>query len=371
MRIIMHVDMDSFFTSCEILRKPELKGKPIVVGADPKEGKGRGVVSTASYEARKYGIYSGMPISIAYKKCKNCIFLPVDYEYYLKISKKIMELLKSKTDRLEVASIDEAYLDMSTLKDYEKAKEVANQIKKEIAEIGLTCSIGIGPNKLIAKIASDFQKPNGLTVVKEEDVIEFLKPLEVKKIPGIGPKTSEILKQNGIETISDLQKVNKNTLREWFGKFGEEMYNFARGIDDSEIITKYEAKSFSRENTFEKDTYSIKIIEEVIDIISKELAKEIQNESKRFKTVTLKIRFKDFETHTSSLTITKFSNSEENIKEIAKMLLRKFYPFEKPVRLIGVKISNLIHENKIEKEKSEKGVKKITEYLEDEETKKL
>jgi DNA polymerase IV (DinB-like DNA polymerase) len=364
MRIIMHVDMDSFFTSCEVLRKPELKGKPIVVGADPKGGKGRGVVSTASYEARKYGVHSGMPISIAYKKCPECMFLPVDYEYYLGMSKRIMEVLKKKTDKLEIASIDEAYLDMTPLQDYKKVEEVAKQIKKEIFEIGLTCSIGIGPNKLIAKIASDFNKPDGLTVVKEEDAIEFLKPLEVRKIPGIGPKTNEFLKQNGIETISDLQKVDKNKLKEWFGKFGEEIYNYARGIDESELITEYEAKSFSREHTFEKDTYSIERIERVIDIISQELAKEIRNENKRFKTVTLKIRFKNFETHTSSETMTEFSNSEKDIKSIAKMLLQKFYPFEKPVRLIGIKVSNLIPKSEIENKKKERGITKITEYLE-------
>jgi nucleotidyltransferase/DNA polymerase involved in DNA repair len=354
MRIIAHVDMDSFFTSCEVLRRPELKGKAIVVGADPKGGKGRGVVSAASYEARKYGIHSGMPISIAYRKCPNCVFLPVDYEYYLKISQKVMEILRRKTNKLEIASIDEAYLDLTYLQSYDRAKEIALEIKREIAQLGLTCSIGIGPNKLISKIASDFQKPDGLTIVRNEQVIEFLKPLEVRVIPGIGPKTSEFLKQNGVSRIADLQAIDRDKLREWFGKFGDEIYNYARGIDDSELITEWEPKCLSREHTFERDTFSIRKIRNTLGTFASELAKEIKEEGKKFRTVTIKIRFSDFETHTASKTSKEPSDSERDIENAAKDLIQKFLPFKKAVRLIGLKISNLTS--------TEKKVK-ITEYL--------
>lgn len=358
MRIIAHVDMDSFFTSCEEIRRPELKGKPIVVGADPKKGKGRGVVSTASYEARKYGVKSGMPISIAYRKCPSCIFLPVDYEYYLEVSKKIMNELKKYTTKIEIASIDEAYLDLSEADNYENAKEIAERIKSEIKKQGLTCSIGIGPNKLIAKIASDYKKPDGLTVVEPDKVNEFLRPLNIRAIPGIGPKTSEFLKRKGIEIIAQLQELTLDELKQMFGKFGEEIYKYARGIDESELITEYIPKSFSREYTFEEDTDDLDQINKILDFIADELEEEIKQVRFLFRTITLKIRFKDFETHTVSKTMKEYSSKKEDIKRIGKQLLIRFYPFEKKIRLIGLRVSNL-------KDINEKEPKlKISDYLE-------
>ncbi|MCS7109391.1 MAG: DNA polymerase IV [Candidatus Micrarchaeota archaeon] len=330
----------------------------MVVGADPKGGKGRGVVSTASYAARKFGVKSGMPISIAYKKCPNCIFLPVDFEYYLEVSNKVLNVLRKYSKRIEVASIDEAYLDLSYAENYEKAIEITKEIKKEIKNIGLSCSIGIAPNKLIAKIASDYQKPDGLTVVRPNEVVDFIKPLNVKAIPGIGPKTSEFLKERKIETIEQLQKLGKEELKEWFGKFGEEIYDFARGVDDSELITEYSPKSFSREHTFEVDTKNIELMYEIISIFAEELENECKKENKKFKTVTLKIRFEDFETHTKSKTI-QYSDSKEEIKKIGIQLLNEFYPFEKRVRLIGLKVSNFSTDN--EKEKRKHG--RITDYF--------
>ncbi len=340
MRIILHIDMDSFFTSCEELRRPELKGKPIIVGADPRGGNGRGVVSTASYAAREYGIHSGMPISIAYKKCPNCIFLPVDFELYVPLSQKIMGILRNYSDKVEPASIDEAYLDLSECKDYTEAVKTAEKIKEEIRKIGLSSSVGIGPNKLIAKIASDYQKPDGLTVVRENNAEDFLKPMNVRKIPGIGPKTSEFLKERGIETIRDLQKITKEELKETFGKFGETMYYFSRGIDDSEVITEYETKSYSKEFTFQKDTKSMEMLRDVTLVMAEELSKELETGKKRFKTVTLKIRFSGFETHTASLTLKEYAGGKEEIYATTNKLLQKFLPLEKAVRLIGIKVSN-------------------------------
>jgi DNA polymerase IV (archaeal DinB-like DNA polymerase) len=205
MRVILHVDLDAFFPSVEVREHPELKGKPVVVGADPKEGKGRGVVSSASYEARKYGVRSALPISRAWKLCPNCVYLRPHFDLYIKASNSIMKILKSHADKFEQGGIDEAYLDISSrVKDFDEAGEFAKKLMEEVLDKEkLTCSIGVAPNKMVAKIASDYKKPYGLTVVKEEDVTGFLFPLKVRKIPGVGPKTDRRLKELKIETVSD------------------------------------------------------------------------------------------------------------------------------------------------------------------------
>src|SRR5512137_643764 len=197
MRVILHIDLDAFFPSVEAREHPEYKGKPVVVGADPKEGKGRGVVSSASYEARKFGIRSAMPISQAWKLCPDCVYLRPHFNLYIPASNNIMYILKSHADKFEQGGIDEAYLDISSrVKDFDEAEEFAKSLMDEVLEkTHLTCSIGVAPNKMIAKIASDFKKPYGLTVVKPEDVNGFLLPLKVRKIPGVGPKTERSLKE--------------------------------------------------------------------------------------------------------------------------------------------------------------------------------
>lgn len=203
MRVILHVDLDAFFPSVEVREHPELKGKPVVVGADPKGGTGRGVVSSASYEARKYGIRSALPISRAWKLCPNCVYLRPHFDLYIKASNNIMKILKNHADKFEQGGIDEAYLDISSqVKDFDEAGEFAKRLMEEVLdEEKLTCSIGVAPNKMVAKIASDYKKPYGLTVVKEEDVKGFLSPLKVRKIPGVGPKTDRRLKELKIETV--------------------------------------------------------------------------------------------------------------------------------------------------------------------------
>ena len=191
MRIILHVDLDAFFPSVEVREHPELKDQPVVVGADPKEGKGRGVVSSASYEARKYGVRSALPISRAWKLCPDCVYLSPHFDLYIPASNSIMKILKSHADKFEQGGIDEAYLDISSqVKDFDEAREFAKRLMEEVLEKeNLTCSAGVAPNKLVAKIASDFKKPYGLTVVKEDDVKRFLFPQKAGKIPGVGPKT--------------------------------------------------------------------------------------------------------------------------------------------------------------------------------------
>ena len=247
-RIIMHIDMDYFYAAIEERENPELREKPVVVGADPKKGRGRGVVSTCNYKAREFGIKSGLPISKAYKLCKDCVFLPVNMELYQKVSEKIMDTLRKYSEKSEQVSIDEMFLDISRkAKGFADAEKLAKKIKKEILEKEkLTCSIGIGPNRLIAKIASDFKKPDGLTAVKPDKVYDFISPMNVRKLWGIGPKTAEILKEMGIETVKQLSKAKQDKLIEEFGSFGHEMHLMSKGIDESEVEESFEIKSIGR-----------------------------------------------------------------------------------------------------------------------------
>jgi DNA polymerase IV (DinB-like DNA polymerase) len=343
MRIILHVDLDAFFASVEEREHPEYKGKPIVVGANPKEGKGRGVVSTANYEARKYGIHSGMPISKAYKLCPNAIYLPVNFILYEKVSENIMNILRKFADKFEQVSIDEAYLDISgKVKDFEEAKQLAIKIKNEILEKEkLTCSIGIAPNKLVAKIASGFQKPNGLTIVRPEEVKSFLSPLSVDEIPGIGKKTKEVLERIGIKTIGELAKTEVSKLVEMFGKIGIYFYLAANGIDESEVEETYEAKSIGREITFETDTDNVELLHETMENLARETIEELKAKGLTYKTVTLKIRYEDFETHTHSKTLNLPSDSFEVLISVGRKLLEPFLYSGKKIRLIGIRVSKL------------------------------
>jgi len=216
-RIILHVDMDSFYASVEQRRAPSLKGRPVVVGSDPKGGIGRGVVSTCSYEAREFGIHSGMPISQAYKLCPDAVYLRVDMQLYKEVSCRVMEILRSEAGRFQQVSVDEAYLDISEkVRDHERAIKIAQEIKAKIrAQEGLTCSIGIASTRSAAKIASDLDKPDGLTVVEPDRVAGFLEPLEVRRLQGIGRKNEEILHGLGIQTIGQLARFDRNWRREW------------------------------------------------------------------------------------------------------------------------------------------------------------
>ncbi|RJS80739.1 DNA polymerase IV, partial [Candidatus Bathyarchaeota archaeon] len=301
-RIIFHVDMDHFFTAIEERKHPEFKGKPVIVGADPKGGKGRGVVSTCNYEARKFGVRSGMPISRAWKLCPEAVYLPVNYELYTKVSSKIMAILRKYADKFEQWGIDEAFLDVSSkVKDYAEAERLARQIKLEIYEReGLTCSIGIGPNKLVAKIASDFQKPDGLTVVKAEDVEKFLSPLPVRKLLWVGRKTEQKLRAMGIRTIGDLARFDPTVLAEAFGVMGTQLYLMAHGIDRSEVEERGEIKSISRERTFEEDTNDFELVLETLEKLAEEVHGDVLEQNLYFKTVTVKVRYENFETHTHS-----------------------------------------------------------------------
>ncbi len=340
-RIILHVDMDSFFASVEVREKPELIGKPVVVGADPKGGKGRGVVSTCSYEARKYGIKSGMPISRAYKLCPTAVFLPVNFPLYIRASSEVMNILRNYSEKFQQVSIDEAYLDVSNVGSFEAARELALKIKKEIMEKEkLTCSIGVGPNKIVAKIASDYKKPDGLTVVEPSHVREFLSPLPVRKIPGVGKKTEAELKTMGIEKIGQLAECDVQLLISRFGKWGIYMHELANGIDESEVREEECCKSISRETTFEQDTDDPEILNLTMEELAEDVHKSLIEEGFLFKTLTIKVRYKGFITLTRAHTLLHYTDEPGIIKDTAKTLLKEFID-GKMIRLIGVRLSRL------------------------------
>jgi DNA polymerase IV (DinB-like DNA polymerase) len=342
-KVILHIDLDAFFASVEEVNRPEIKGRPIIVGADPKQGKGRGVVSTCNYEARKFGIHSAMPISHAWNLCPEAIYLPVNMSLYEEISKRIINILKSFADRLEQVSIDEAFLDIShKVADLKEAKILAKTIKSIIVDReSLTCSIGIGPNKLVAKIASDHKKPNGLTIVSEDKVRKFLAPLNVEKLVGIGSKTKERLNSMGIKTIDDLASYNINKLKDIFGVWGEEFHRMAHGIDESEIIEEWMPKSFSREYTFDQDTSDLNKIKFIVNKLCEEVTLETKDTGFSFRTITVKIRYENFETHTHSKTLSFPTSSTEIMKNTSMMLLSSFLGSDRKIRLVGIRASNL------------------------------
>jgi DNA polymerase IV (DinB-like DNA polymerase) len=339
-RIILHLDMDYFFAQIEEKENPQFKGRPVVVGADPKGGKGRGVVSTANYEARKYGIRSGMPISKAYQLCPNAIFLPVNIELYQKVSDEIMGIVKKYSPIYEIVSLDEAYLDISFCKNWKEAENLGKKLKKEIFEKEkLTCTVGIGPNKTIAKLAAEKAKPNGLKVVKPEEVGKFLDPLDVDDLPGIGPKTAEKLRKIGINKIFELKKLSKEELKEMFGKVGERIWERARGIDEEPVSPEEIIKSIGRQITFERDTRNPRLIFGTFEKLIKEVYDELIENNFSFRTITVICRYKGFETHTKSKTLKESSKDFEILKRESKKLLLKFFlESKKPIRLIGLRV---------------------------------
>ncbi|MFN3396844.1 MAG: DNA polymerase IV [Thermodesulfovibrionales bacterium] len=340
MRRILHIDMDAFFAAIEQKRHPELAGRPIVIGGNGDPTK-RGVVSTASYEARRFGIRSAMPLRTAYKLCPEAVFLPVDYQEYTRVSEKIKNILRDFSTIIEDVGIDEAFLDISSLNT--SPEEVAVRIKKRIKnETGLTCSIGIGPNKLLAKMASDMEKPDGLTIITENDIEEKIWPLPVRKLWGIGPKTEAYLKSIGINTIGDLASVPLERLVAIFGRsHGSYLYKASRGIDESPLITHWEPRSLSREVTFQRDIDNWQLLIRNFSELLMNVIDELRERNYLARTITVKVRFMDFRTHTRSKTLKLPTNSLNEIKKTAFECLGRF-ELKKKVRLIGVRLSGLV-----------------------------
>jgi len=342
--------MDYFFAQIEERENPQFKGKPVVVGADPKNGLGRGVVSTANYEARKYGIHSALPISKAYELCPQAIFLPVNMELYQKVSEEIMEIIKKYSPIYEIVSLDEAYLDLSHIfRDREKvstkniwleAEKIGKKLKEEIFEKEkLTSTVGIGPNKLIAKMASEKAKPNGLLIIKPNQVKKFLEPLDIEDLPGVGPKTAEKLRVIGVNKIKELKKLSKSKLKDLFGKWGETIYERARGIDEEPVSSEEIIKSIGRQITFEEDTRDPEIIFKNFEKMIKEVHQELLKNNFSFKTITVICRYQGFETYTKSKTLKEPTNDFETLKsEAKKLLLRFLIEGKKLIRLIGLRL---------------------------------
>lgn len=361
-RIILHIDMDAFFASVEERDNPSLKGLPVVVGSDPKAGKGRGVVSTANYKARAYGIHSAMPISKAWRlseemyhtrKGPRAVFLTPSFKTYVRASRNIRSILKSFSYPIEITSIDEAYVEIkvksqrSKIKSYEKAKRIALKMKEKIREKEkLTCSIGIGPNKLIAKIACGLQKPNGLMLVLPEKAEAFLSPLSIRELPGVGPKTEILLNKRNIYRVADIRKYLKSDFQNWLGKWGSEIYQKAWGIDNRPLSTNWQRKSLGHQETLPFDTRKTSLLIRKLRELTQESVTALQKEKLQCRTIEVTVRFADFETKNRSKTLPLPTDDYEVIWQKGLSLFLPFLderenPRAKKIRLIGIATMNL------------------------------
>ncbi len=344
-RVILHVDMDAFYAAVEIREHPELEGKPVVVGADPRDGHTRGVVLTASYEARRFGVRSAMPCVQALRLCPEAVFVMPHHELYGRASHEIMATLRRYADRLEPSGIEEGYLDLTsrTAGDFVRATDLAKEIKSAIRrEHRLSCSAGLASSKAVAKIASDFHKPDGLTVVLPEHVIEFLAPISLRKVYGVGPKTAERLKEMGYETIADVQRAPREDLVETLGGFGEYLADVAVGRDTSEVVEPTgPPESISTETTFARDLQAYEEVWPELEDLAKSLHTQLLKEGYAYRTVGLKVKYSDFEIHSRSRSLRMHSADLEPILVLTQMMLKEVLASGRRVRLIGVRLSNL------------------------------
>lgn len=363
-RIIAHLDMDAFFASVEEAHTPSFKGKPIVVGTEPNFGQARGVVSTANYKARAYGIHSALPISQAWKLSEEAkkqnkepvIFLPVDFELYNKVSENIHQIILNYAKDVEQASIDEFYFDLSFAKTFAKAKQICQKIKKEIiSKEKITCSVGIAPNKLVSKIAAGINKPNGMLLVTEKEVLNFLNPLPIRELPGIGPKTAEIFYAKNIKIIKDINKFSLKELRDEFGKQGENIYFKAKGIDNLPVTNEHEVKSIGEHLTFSTNSLEAEYILNSFKKVSNDVFLRFKNSGfPAFKTINITVRFSNFQTLSRSKSL-KNEITAQNKKtfdlEILKLILpfldKRSNPNLRPIRLIGVRVENFVSQKNL------------------------
>jgi len=352
LRIVMHIDFDYFFAQVEERENPTIRDKPVVVCVYSGRSEDSGAVSTANYIARKYGVKSGIPISLAKKKLRDVesVFLPVNHTLYDAVSEKIMKILRSCTDRFEQIGVDEAFLEVTEQVDgsFERARELAEKIKKEIFDKEkITCSIGIGPNKLIAKIAAGRQKPNGLTVVRTEEIERFLSPLPVRKLVGVGAKTEKALHKLGIKTIGELAKQNLDKLTSVFGMtFGAYLHTAALGRDQSQVQQRGRAESISRITTLKENTRDIAEMLKQIQKLAEDVHSKSMQQGLSFKSVSVVVVMEDLKMHSRSKT---FQNPTKNlgiIKNTARALLQQLLrdETEGSVRRVGIKIFNLAYD---------------------------
>ena len=338
-RKIIHVDMDAFYASVEIRDNPALAGKPVVIGGAPNS---RGVVATASYEARKFGIHSAMSCAQAYRRCPQAIFVSPRFEAYREDSNRIRDIFRRYTEIIEPLSLDEAFLDVTDNAENLYAYTIAKSIQRAVfEELKLTCSCGVASNKLLAKIASDFKKPAGITVVLPDLAQEFMAPLKVGKIPGVGPVMQKKLLTLGVENCEDAWSLSIAQLRSHFGKMGEWLYDRSRGVDDRPVCTSRERKSLSTEQTFAKDIIDQDKLDSVVVDLAQQVSDGLKKRSLKGRTVTLKVKYSDFQLVTRSHTFGAFTNENPAILENARLLLEKTEAGDRPIRLIGIGLSNL------------------------------
>jgi len=343
-RAVIHLDLDAFFASVEIKRRPVLKGRPVVVGADGDPAK-RGVVSAASYEARRYGIRAGMPLRLALKRCPDAVFLPVDFQAYEDESERFMAVLRDYSPLVESFGLDEAFVEVMHAPGQDPfpgapalAREMKGRIKKDL---GLSVSVGVAPNKLLAKMSAEEGKPDGFVVLPAEEVDKFLRDKPVRRLPGVGAKTEARLKELGISTIGELSKTPVRHIERNFGpNIGRSLHEHARGVDDSPVVPFYEPLSMSREVTFEEDTADFHILKETLYVLTEDVARRLKTGGRKAGAVTIKVRFNNFRTITRAATLEEASDSLNDIWAAALKLFEAV-DLDRPVRLVGVKASNL------------------------------
>ncbi|MFX1238403.1 MAG: DNA polymerase IV [Promethearchaeota archaeon] len=349
-RFILHCDLDCFFAAVEIRDNPQYRKKPVIIGADPKKGKGRGVVSTCSYEARKFGLHSGMPISQAFLRCPHGIYLKPNFKKYYSASKIVMGILSKYSKDFQQIGNDEAYLDLSdTCSNYKEVKDNAIKIQEEVRDsVGLTISIGIAPTKSLAKIASDCNKPNGITIFKPDNFKDLLKNMDITRVPGIGKKTKVYFHKKGIKKIGDLLKISLSRMISLFGEHGKWIWKVVNGFDNRKVKDIHEErKSISAERTFFEDTNDFNsILSKLVDINEKIHRSVIKNHL-AYKTISLKIRFENYQTYTRSKTYPFHIQDKERVIEVILELFKEFSSNMKKVRLLGIKLSNIERNIKI------------------------
>jgi DNA polymerase-4 len=338
--------MDAFYASVEQLDNPVYKNRPVIVGADPRGGSGRGVVAACSYEARKFGVRSALPISRAWKLCPEGVYVRPRMARYVEVSHQVMDIFRRYTDLVEPLSIDEAFLDVTgSAALLGSAEQIARKIKSDIRETTqLTASVGVAPNKFLAKIASDLRKPDGLVVVQENGIADFLRDLPISRLWGVGPKTEQRLRPLGVHTIGQMGALPRESLIRSFGSLGEHLHQLSQGRDDRPVIPDWEPKSVSNETTFDRDTDDRDLLIRTIHELADEVGRRLRHDNFRARKVTLKLRYEDFSTHTKQTSLERPTQSNEEIGRIAIALFNKF-PLNRKIRLIGVGSGELTHED--------------------------
>jgi DNA polymerase-4 len=341
-RSILHVDMDAFYASVEQLDHPEYKGRPVIVGADPKGGTGRGVVAACSYEARKFGVRSALPISRAWKLCPEGVYVRPRMKRYVEMSREVMKVFRHYTDLVEPLSIDEAFLDITgSVAMLGTPEKIARSIKTDIKEAtGLTASVGLAPNKFLAKIASDLNKPDAFVVVSENEIETFLSGLPISRLWGVGPKTEQRLHAIGFRTIHDVRQAAREFLVECLGSLGEHLHQLSRGIDNRPVVPHWEPKSVSSETTFDEDTADRELLLRTILELADHVAERLRADHSRARKVTLKLRYSSFSTHTKQQSLDKLIHTGNEIAAVARTLFEQF-PMRQKIRLIGVSAGDL------------------------------